>query len=101
MAFAIANHYPGGTREHYEFAVGKVHPPDGGLPQGQLHHYAGPTGSGWMVTAVWDSRESWERFRDETLMPALEEMGDRGFPSPPDITEFEVAKEQHRETVHH
>jgi len=29
---------------------------------------------------VWDSRESYERFRDETLMPGLQALGDAGLP---------------------
>jgi hypothetical protein len=45
------------------------------------------------VIALWDSRETWERFRDETLMPGFEGLGDRGLP-PPQETTFEIHKEQ-------
>jgi heme-degrading monooxygenase HmoA len=93
VAYAITNKYPGGTREQYEAVVEKVHPADG-LPDGQTHHYAGPTeDGGWLVVAIWDSKESFDRFREETLFPALQNMGDDGFPSPPEMDAFEVANQ--------
>ena len=46
------------------------------------------------MIALWDSRESWERFRDRTLMPGLQDLGDARFPAPPQETTFEVHKEQ-------
>lgn len=89
MAYAIINRYAGGTRQQYESVVEVVHPADG-LPPGQLHHFAGPIASDWLVIAIWDSRESWERFRDETLMPALQGGVEGGFEGPPEQTEFEL-----------
>jgi hypothetical protein len=91
--YGIVHHFAGGTKEHYEAGLARVHPP-GGLPAGQTYHAAGPTEDGWVVVAMWDSPESWERFRDETLMPGLESLGDAGFPSPPRETTFEVHNEQ-------
>src|SRR5262245_19751812 len=66
--FGIILRFRGGTREQYENTLSVVHP-DGGeaLPESQLLHLAGPTQDGWLVMAVHDSRESWERFRDDTL----------------------------------
>ncbi|MDX6606243.1 MAG: hypothetical protein QOD14_783 [Solirubrobacterales bacterium] len=89
MAYVIVNDFEGGTREQYDAVVGVVHPPDG-LPPGQTHHYAGPSATGWVVTAVWDSKEVWDKFREETLLPGLEGLGDSGPPGPPKLTEFEV-----------
>jgi hypothetical protein len=89
MAYVIVNDFDGGTRQQYDAVVEVVHPPDG-LPAGQTHHYAGPSPSGWVVVAVWDSKDVWDKFRDETLLPALEKLGDSGLPGPPKITEFEV-----------
>ena len=71
-----------------------VHPPDG-LPAGQIHHYAGETPDGWKIVAIHDSKESWERFRDGTLMPGLQEVGEKGLPGPPEETTFEVEVEEH------
>ena len=93
MPYAITNKYPGGTKEQYEAVVAKVHPPEA-LPDGQTHHYAGPTeDGGWLVVAIWDSKSSFENFRDETLFPALQSLGDGGFPSPPEMDAFEIANE--------
>jgi hypothetical protein len=47
MAFGIVHQFKGGTKEQYE-AVAEVVHPSGGLPEGQLHHFAGKTGTaGW------------------------------------------------------
>jgi hypothetical protein len=92
--YGIVHHFPGGTKESYEAGLAHVHPADGSLPEGQTFHVAGPTGDGWIVIALWDSVESWERFRDETLVPGLQAVGEAGFPTPPEETTFEVAKEQ-------
>jgi hypothetical protein len=89
MPYVIVNEFEAGTRQQYEAAVAVVHPPQG-LPPGQTHHYAGPSAGGWVVVAVWDSRASWEKFREETLMPGLQGLGDSGFRGPPRATEFEV-----------
>ena len=92
MAFGIVHRFPGGTKEQYEAALARVHPADGSLPEGQTNHIAGSTEDGWIVVALFDSEESWERFRDQTLMPGLQELGDAGFPGPPEQTTFEVYK---------
>jgi hypothetical protein len=88
MAYAIINEFEGGTREQYEATAAVVHPPEG-LPAGQTHHYAGPSATGWTVIAIWDSKETWERFRDETLMPGFQSV-EGGLPAPPRLVELEV-----------
>jgi hypothetical protein len=92
--FGIVNRFPGGTKDQYEAGIARVHPADGSLPAGQTYHAAGPTDDGWIVIALWDSPASWERFRDETLMPGFEALGDAGLPAPPQQTTFEIHKEQ-------
>jgi hypothetical protein len=89
MAYVIVNEFEGGSRDQYDAVVEVVHPPDA-LPPGQTQHYAGPSQTGWVVVAVWDSKRAWDTFRDETLLPALGGLGDSGFPGPPKMTEFEV-----------
>ena len=88
MKYVIVNDFENGTREQYDATVAVVHPP-GGLPAGQTRHYAGPSASGWVVVAVWDSKETWEKFRDETLLPGLQGL-DSGLRGPPKSTEFWV-----------
>ena len=94
MAFGVTHKFKGGTKEQYDATAAVVHPPTG-LPDGQIHHFAGKTPDGWIVVAIHDSQGSWERFRDETLLPGLEEVGDNGLPGPPEETTFEVEIEEH------
>jgi hypothetical protein len=94
MTYGVVHRFAGGTREQYEASLAKVHPNAGAdLPEGQTLHIAGPTEDGWIVVAIHDSRESWERFRDETLTPGLQEV-EGGFAGPPEETTFEVHKLQ-------
>jgi hypothetical protein len=91
--FGIVHRFPGGNAEQYDASVADVHPADG-LPEGQTYHAAGPTDDGaWIVVALWDSKESWDRFRDETLLPGFERLGDRGLGTPQETT-FEIHNEQ-------
>jgi hypothetical protein len=92
MAYAIVHHFAGGTQAQYEATLAAVHP-NGGLPAGQTYHAAGPSEDGWTVVAVHDSRASWERFRDDTLLPALGAGIEGGFTAPPQETSFEVVTE--------
>ncbi len=90
MAYGVVHQFAGGTREQYEASVAAVHPSDGSLPAGQLHHLAGASADGWTIVAVHDSKESWERFRDDELMPKMRAGIDGGFTAPPQETTFEV-----------
>jgi hypothetical protein len=46
-------------------------------PEGLILHSAGRGDRGWYVYDIWESREAFERFSDEKLMPAIKEvMGD-------------------------
>jgi len=94
MAYLITHKWKGGTKGQYEAAKAVVHPPEG-LPAGQIHHFAGETADGWMVVAVHDSKESWERFRDETLLPGVEQVGESGLQGAPEESAFEVEVEEH------
>ena len=90
MAYGIVHRFPGGTKEQYAESIAAVHPSDGSLPEGQIFHAAGPSADGWIIVAIHDSQESWERFRDEKLTPTLSEGVEGGFPTPPEETAFTV-----------
>jgi hypothetical protein len=90
MAYAIVHHFPGGTKEQYEASIAALHPSRTSLPKGQIFHAAGPSAGGWTVTAVHDSKQSWETFRDNTLMPRFQQGIKGGFTTPPQETAFEV-----------
>jgi hypothetical protein len=90
MAYGVVHQFAGGTKEQYEASVAAVHPSDGSLPEGQVSHTAGPSADGWTIVAIHDSKESWEQFRDGTLMPRMKAGIEGGFAAPPDEATFEV-----------
>ena len=90
MAYAVVHHFAGGTQEQYDASIAAVHPGVDKLPDGQIFHAAGPSDGGWNVVAVHDTQESWERFRDHTLMPKMQAGIKGGFEAPPEETTFEV-----------
>ena len=47
---------------------------------------------GWTIVAVHESKESWEQFRDGTLLPKLTAGIEGGFPTPPEETAIDVYK---------
>lgn len=93
MAYAVTHHFPDGTEQQYRTSLAAVHPSDGSLPAGQTYHAAGPTADGWMIVAIFDSKESWELFRDEELRPGLQN-AEGAFSQAPQETAFEVANLQ-------
>jgi len=90
MAYGVVHHFADGSKEQYQASLAAVHPSDGGLPDGQIFHAAGPSADGWTIIAVHDSQESWEQFRDDVLMPKMTEGIEGGFTSPPEETTFAV-----------
>ncbi|MET1035678.1 MAG: hypothetical protein ABWX68_10630 [Arthrobacter sp.] len=89
-AYGIVHFFAGGTREQYDASVAAVHPGDGQLPAGQIFHAAGPSEGGWTIMAVHESQESWETFRDGTLLPRFNEGIDGGFTSLPEETVIDL-----------
>jgi hypothetical protein len=92
MAYGIVHFFAGGTKQQYDASLAAVHPGDGSLPAGQIFHAAGPSPGGWTIVAFHESRESWERFRDGTLMPRMREGIKGGFAGPPQETAIDVYK---------
>jgi len=90
MAYGIVHHFPGGTQEQYEASIAAVHPGPDKLPDGQIFHAAGPSAGGWTITAVHETQDSWEHFRDTILLPRMQAGIEGGFEAPPEETTFEV-----------
>ena len=88
--FGIIHRFPGGTKEQYDASIAAVHPSAGRLPDGQIFHAAGPSPGGWTIMAVHDSQESWERFRDDILLPRMQEGIEGGFSTPPEETTIDL-----------
>jgi hypothetical protein len=76
VAVAIVMDFPDGTREQYEQVVARMDL-GGMLPQGAIHHTAGPTQDGWRVVDVWESMEQFQRFADEEILPLAAVVGMR------------------------
>jgi hypothetical protein len=90
MAYGIVHYFPGGTKEQYHASVAAVHPSRDSLPKGQIFHAAGPSAGGWTIVAIHESKESWEQFRDGTLMPRMQRGIEGGFSGPPEEAAFDV-----------
>jgi hypothetical protein len=75
MAVVIVNEIEGGNQEMYDKINPKVME-GGSLPEGCQLHIAGPVENGWRVITVWDSEDQFQQFRDEKLIPALQEVGE-------------------------
>jgi quinol monooxygenase YgiN len=86
MAVAMLQSWPGFTQQMYEDVTKKMfdHAPmqDSDAPEGLIVHSAGKTGDGWYVYDIWESREAFERFENERLMPAFADMMGADFQPP-------------------
>ena len=89
MAVGIRLKFDGGTQESYEAGHAAMEI-DGNPPAGLIVHSAGPIDGGWGIIDFWESREAFDTFVRDRLMPGLQGLGDRGFPNPPDVKEFPV-----------
>jgi len=45
---------------------------------------------GWTIVAVHESRQGWEDFRNNTLMPRMQAGIEGGFTTPPEETEIDI-----------
>jgi hypothetical protein len=57
--------------------------------EGLIALYAGASGDGLSITAVWETKAHSDRFAAEKLMPALRQLGVAGGP-PSTVIEFET-----------
>jgi hypothetical protein len=58
-------------------------------PDGLLVHTAGFTGNGFRNFEVWETREQFDRFLQERLLPLIAEVG-RPDSTPPQLTAYEL-----------
>ena len=81
MSVIVSAVAPGLNAEMYEAITAKVMPGDQ-LPDECQLHVAGPVEQGWRVITVWESREAFDRFREDKLLPAFQELaGDEAPPA--------------------
>src|SRR5580700_9054016 len=88
MAVGVQTDVVGGTLEQYDEVVERL----GLLPGGpaasqQIFHWVAQTENGFRVVDVWESREAFDRFMAENLLPLLREVG---VTRPPEIEYLEI-----------
>jgi hypothetical protein len=81
MSVVVTAVAPGLDADMYEAVTDKVMPGDQ-LPDGCQLHIAGPVEQGWRVITVWESREAFDRFREQKLLPAIREAAGDEAPPP-------------------
>jgi hypothetical protein len=86
MAVAIDCNFPGATTDQYDEAVKMMGLASGGQHPGALFHWATQTESGVRVVDVWESKEDFERFAQEQILPVSQQVG---LPQP-EITYYDV-----------
>ncbi len=79
MAYAYVQDVAASWRQYERMASSLIDP----APAGLILHVAGPTDEGVRIIDVWESEESWERFRAEWLGPSIAALGG---PSRPEAT---------------
>jgi hypothetical protein len=87
MSYLLTHFWPGGTEAEYRATVAAATDAAGGtLPES--FHAAGPTDGGFLIAAVYDSKETCDRFVSETLMPLMPIEG--GLVGPPEERGAEI-----------
>lgn len=77
MAIAVDLNFPGATADQYDATVKVIGHGPAGTPHvgGALFHVAMVTSDGVRVIDVWDSREQFESFSQDKIVPALQQTG--------------------------
>lgn len=89
MTYLTITHVPGGDLASFQSILDAM--PDT-PPAGLIARYAGQAGEDFVITGVWTSKASWDRFATETLGPAARAVGPRST-RPPHTVEYETAEE--------
>ena len=89
MAIGLCITFPGATAAQYDALHGAVEV-DENPPAGMIFHSAGPIEGGWGVIDFWESRDAFDAFGRDRLMPTAQQLGDKAPPNPPEIKEFSV-----------
>lgn len=94
MADGVVLQFAGVSEAEYDAVNAKLgidpRTGEGDWPAGLLHHTAGASDGGWVVTEIWESRQAQGEFMSSRLGPAL-----AGMPQP-NVTWFGVVADQQR-----
>jgi len=87
MAFVRIAKFPGGNEKHHRAIVEALGASYEDCP-GRVLFAAGPVEDGWQIVQVFESEGALDRFVQEHLGAAFAQVGDRGYPAPPEIVDF-------------
>ncbi|MFN8161729.1 MAG: hypothetical protein U0R52_11885 [Solirubrobacterales bacterium] len=85
MAIGMLNRMPeGGDTSIYDRVTATIDPTNN-PPDGMIFHSAGMLEGRFQVFDIWESREHFDRFREERLIPAMKQVvGEDAFAQMPD-----------------
>lgn len=86
MAVAVMQTWAGATLNQYDQVTPKLDFTSGDS-KGTLFHWVARSESGILVVDVWETREEFQKFADEQLIPSAREAG---LPNPPAIKFHEI-----------
>jgi hypothetical protein len=89
MAFGRIVFYPGGTEAQYQAVIDEIGPAFSDVPE-RIFHTAGASDGGWLMLIIWTSKEAFQRWAQEHIVPAHQRAGERGWQSQPETTDFET-----------
>ena len=88
MAVGVVLEFKGATVDQYDQVIEKMGFERGGPgAPGGMFHWITKTDDGIRVTDVWQTREQFESFAQEQIVPYAQEAG---FPGPPEVTFYDV-----------
>ena len=74
MPIGVIFEVPGANAGQYEEVMAELDRRTG-EPPGRLCHVAGPSDGAWVVVDVWESRDAFEAFLTEHLVPVARHVG--------------------------
>ncbi len=91
MAIGLVNRFSEGAGAEVYDKVSGVLDARGNPPEGMIFHSAGELEGVFQVFNIWESREHFDRFREERLVPAMiEAMGEEAVDQMPAADYIEV-----------
>lgn len=95
MSVGIIMEFDGFSVDTYEAVRDRINWPES-WPEGISLHVAGPTSDGMRLVEIWESRQQYDDWMQNTIQPALENVVGDALASapPPRITEFELLRHE-------
>ena len=93
MAVAIrTTDFPEGVGTEMYDGVNAAMDVENSPPESMIFHWVGEVDGKWTITDVWETREAYDRFREERLFPAIQMVSgmDPASGPQPTLTEFAV-----------